>query len=415
MIAYLDCFSGISGDMLLGALLDAGLDLEALRAGLASLPVAGYTLAAEKVTDHSISGTRALVKLDTNVQQEHRHLAEIEALIDATALPERARERAQAIFRRLGAAEARIHNTSIDEVHFHEVGAVDSIVDIIGVALGFELLGIEEVYCSELPLTSGRVRSAHGPLPVPAPATLELLRETGAVWRSVAAEGELVTPTGAAVVAALARFERPTLAVRAIGYGFGQRSNLPWANCIRLVLGEAVGAPQTRRSGAVESERTPEAFERDEVVVLESNIDTMTGEALGWLMERLMEGGALDVSYTPLHMKKNRPGTLLMVIARPEDAERLAGMIVRESATLGVRMRHMERLKAERREEEIETPLGAVRVKLKLVGGRIVDVAPEYDDCRALAAQYGLPLEAVRARVTHAARAHFGMSDTEAP
>lgn len=406
MIAYLDCFSGISGDMLLGALLDAGLDLEALRAGLASLPLAGYTLTAERVTDHSISGTRALVKLDTTVPQEHRHLADIEALIDAATLPERASERAKAIFRRLGEAEARIHNTSIDEVHFHEVGAVDSIVDIVGVAIGFELLGVEEMYCSELPLTSGRVRSEHGPLPVPAPATLELLRDTGAVWRSVAAEGELVTPTGAAVAAALARFERPTLAVRAIGYGFGQRSNLPWANCVRLALGDAVNAAKTRMA---ESARAPDAFEHDEVVVLESNIDTMTGEALGWLMERLMEAGALDVSYTPLHMKKNRPGTLLLVIARPEDAERLAGMVVRESATLGVRMRHMDRLKAARREEQIETPLGAVRVKLKLVGGRIVDVTPEYDDCRALAAQHGLPLETVRARVTHAARAHFGV------
>jgi pyridinium-3,5-bisthiocarboxylic acid mononucleotide nickel chelatase len=408
MLAYIDCFSGISGDMLLGALLDAGLDLEALRAGLASLPLAGYTLAAEKVTDHSISGTRALVKPNANVPQAHRHLAEIETLIDAAALPERARGRAKAIFRRLGEAEARIHNTSIDEVHFHEVGAVDSIVDIVGVALGFELLGVEEVYCSELPLTSGRVRSEHGPLPVPAPATLELLRDTGAVWRSVAAEGELVTPTGAAVAAALAHFERPTLAVRTIGYGFGQRSNLPWANCVRLVLGDAAGAARTRIE---ESERTPEAFERDEVVVLESNIDTMTGEALGWLMERLMEAGALDVSYSPLHMKKNRPGTLLMVIARTEDAERLGGLVLRESATLGVRMRRMERLKAERREEQIETPLGAARVKLKLVEGKVVDVAPEYDDCRALAVQHGLPLETVRARVTKAARAHFGVDD----
>lgn len=408
MIAYVDCFSGISGDMLLGALLDAGLDLEALRAGLASLPLAGYTLAAERVTDHSISGTRALVKLDATESQEHRHLAQIEAQIDAAALPERAQARAKAIFRRLGEAEARIHNTSVEEVHFHEVGAVDSIVDIVGVALGFELLGVEEVYCSELPLTSGRTRSEHGPLPVPAPATLELLRETGAVWRSVAAEGELVTPTGAAVVTALARFERPTMAVRAIGYGFGQRSNLPWANCLRLVLGKAVGASRAA-SDEEEGARAPEAFERDEVMVLESNIDTMTGEALGWLLERLMDAGALDVSYAPLHMKKNRPGTLLMVIARPDDAERLAGMVVRESATLGVRMRRMERLKAERREEQIDTPLGAVRVKLKLVGGRIVDVAPEYDDCRALAAQHGVPLETVRARVTHAARIHFGM------
>ena len=410
MIAYLDCFSGISGDMLLGAMLDAGLGLEALRAGLASLPLTGYALDAERVTDHSISGIRALVKLDADTPQQHRNLAAIIALIDAATLPERARERAKAIFRRLAEAEARIHDTSVDEVHFHEVGAVDSIVDIVGAALGFDLLGVEAIYCSELPLTSGRVRSQHGPLPVPAPATLELLRDTGAVWRAVPAEGELVTPTGAALLAALARFERPTLAVRTIGYGFGQRSNLPWANCLRLVLGDA---PATSKTSHVEdeSERAPEAFERDEVVVLESNIDTMTGEALGWLLERLLQSGALDVSYAPLHMKKNRPGTLLIVIARPEDAERLAGMILRESATLGVRMRRMERLKAERREEQIETPLGPVRVKLKLVAGKIVDVSPEYDDCRALAERHALPLETVRARVIHAARAHFQVEE----
>lgn len=208
MLAYLDCFSGISGDMLLGALLDAGVSVDALRAGLAALALPGYTLGAERVTDHGISGTRALVRLDAD-DSTHRHLADIEAILAAASLPPRARERALAIFRRLAEAEAAVHGTSIEEVHFHEVGAVDSIVDIVGAALGFELLGIDDVYCSELPLTSGRVNAAHGALPVPAPATLELLKTTQAVWRPVPTEGELVTPTGAAVVATLARFERP--------------------------------------------------------------------------------------------------------------------------------------------------------------------------------------------------------------
>jgi uncharacterized protein (TIGR00299 family) protein len=300
---------------------------------------------------------------------------------------------------RLAGAEGRIHATTPAEVTFHEVGAVDAIVDVVGAMLGFELLGVEAVYCSELPLTSGRVKSSHGALPVPAPATLELLKDTGAVWRPVATEGELVTPTGAAILATLARFARPAMTVRAIGYGFGQRK-LPWANCLRLVLGDPVLSAIAADS---------QEFERDEVAVLESNIDNMTGEALGWLMERLLAAGALDVSYAPLQMKKQRPGTLLLVVARAEDGDRLAGLILRESGTLGVRVRRSERVKAGRREEEIETPLGRVRVKLKLIAGRVVAVSPEYDDCRTLASEHALPIQTVMERVTAAARAHFGM------
>jgi pyridinium-3,5-bisthiocarboxylic acid mononucleotide nickel chelatase len=402
MIAYLDCFSGISGDMLLGALLDAGLPLDTLRAGLARLPLPGYTLDAERVSDHGITGTRALVRLDASTPHAHRRLAAITALLDAAALPERADHAARAIFRRLAEAEAHIHGATPADVTFHEVGAVDSIVDIAGVALGLDLLGIDQLYCSALPLTSGRVRSAHGALPVPAPATLELLKDTGAVWRGLDADGELVTPTGAAVLAALARFERPTLAVHAVGHGFGTK-HLPWANCLRLVLGHAP-APAALVDDTA-------GFERDAIVILESNIDNMTGEALGWLLDRLLASGALDASYTPLQMKKNRPGVLLTVLARPADAGQLAALILRESATLGVRMRHSERLKAARREETIATPLGPVRVKLKLIAGAVVSLAPAHDDLRALAARHNLPLEAVTARVTAAARAHFGLEE----
>ena len=407
MLVYVDCFSGVSGDMLLGALLHAGAPLDDLRAGLARLPLTGYTLEAESVSDHGIRGVRAHVRLDDTVTHEHRKLADVAALIEAAGLPERARERALAIFQRLAVAEGAIHGVAPEEVTFHEVGAVDSIVDTVGVALGLELLGVDDLYCSELPLTSGRVRSAHGPLPVPAPATLELLKGTDAVWRPVPAEGELVTPTGAAVVAALARFERPALRARATGYGFGTRA-LPWANCVRLVVGEAPDPDSTTlRTPAGADER--EGFIRDTVVVVESNIDNMTGEALGWLLERLMTEGALDVSYTPLQMKKNRPGTLLTVIASPADAERLAGVILRESATLGVRLRHSERLIAGRRVEQIETPLGLARVKLKLIGEQVMAVAPEYDDLRSLAERAGLPLETVAEQVTLAARRHFGL------
>ena len=399
MIAYLDCFSGISGDMLLGALLDSGLELEALRAGLAALDMPDYTLEVERLSDHGLSGVRALVTVDAETTQPHRRLSDIEALIAGSSLSAAVRQRAVAVFTRLAEAEARVHGTTPAEVHFHEVGAIDAIVDVVGTVLGFDLLDVDAVYCSELPLTSGRVASSHGALPVPAPATLALLKDTGAVWRSVSAEGELVTPTGAAILATLARFERPAMTVRGVGYGFGQRK-LPWANCLRLVLGDPV---------PVASSANGDEFERDEVAVLESNIDNMTGEALGWLMERLLAAGALDVSYAPLQMKKQRPGTLLLVVARLEDADGLAGLILRDSGTLGVRVRRSERVKAGRREEEIETPLGRVRVKLKLIGGRIVTVSPEYDDCRALAERNGLPIEVAMERLSAAARAHFGM------
>jgi uncharacterized protein (TIGR00299 family) protein len=400
VLAYLDCFSGISGDMLLGGLVDAGLDLKALRAPLRTLPLSGYTLKTERASEHGISGTRVRVVLDAEAPHEHRRLADVERLIAAGELPERARARAIAVFRHLAEAEGTIHGTPPEEVTFHEVGAVDSIVDIVGAAVGLELLGVDDLYCSELPLTSGRVASAHGSLPVPAPATVEQLKGTEAVWRPVPTEGELVTPTGAAFVATLARFTRPAMRVRAVGYGFGARA-LPWANCLRLMLGEA---PATlARSGDVAG------FERDEIVVIESNVDNMSGEALGWLMERLLASGALDVSFAPLQMKKNRPATLLTVLAPVNEAERVAALIVRESGTLGVRMHRAERLKAGRRMEEIETPLGNARVKLKLIGGEIVAATPEYEDCRALAAAHGLPLDVVVERVQLAARRHFGL------
>jgi pyridinium-3,5-bisthiocarboxylic acid mononucleotide nickel chelatase len=403
VLAYLDCFSGISGDMLLGALVDAGTDLDVLRASLQTLPIAGYTLESEPVTDHGISGTRVHVALTAEVTHEHRRLEDIERLIVAAGLPERAQARAIAVFRKLAEAEGTIHGTLPEDVTFHEVGGVDSIVDIVGAALGLELLGIDDLYCSELPLTSGRIMSAHGALPIPAPATVELLKGTEALWRPVPAEVELVTPTGAAFVATLARFARPSMRMSAVGYGFGMRS-LPWANCLRLVLGEAPDATIATADAV--------GLERDEIVVIHSNIDNMTGEALGWLMERLLAAGALDVSFTPLQMKKNRPATLLTVLMPVEEAERIAALVVRESDTLGVRMHRAQRLKAGRRTEEIETPLGSAHVKLKLIGGTVVDASPEYDDCRALAAAHGLPFDVVLERVQLAARRHFGLEQS---
>jgi uncharacterized protein (TIGR00299 family) protein len=402
VIAVLDCFSGISGDMLLGALVDAGVDVGALRAGLSSLELSGWRLEVERASDHGLAGTRAHVVVDGADAQPHRHLAEVEAVLAAAGLPERTHTRALAVFHRLAVAEAAVHGTTIEAIEFHEVGAVDSIVDVAGVALGLELLGIEKLYCASVPMpTGGFVATQHGSLPVPAPATLALLTGSGiAIHRPPEdVSAELVTPTGAAIIAALARADRPQMALKAVGYGFGQR-HLDWPNGLRLLVGEPAhrGAPDADAG-----------LERDEIVVLEANIDNMTGEALGWLMERLLAAGALDVTYQPMQMKKNRPATRLTALARPAGAATLAALIVRESSTLGVRMHHAERLKAGRRVEEIETPLGRVHVKLKLIAGQIVALAPEYDDCRALAVRHGLPIETVRERISHAARTHFGL------
>jgi uncharacterized protein (TIGR00299 family) protein len=390
-LAYLDCFSGISGDMLLGALLDAGLPLERLQAGLAALSLGGYRLEVEPYSDKGIRGKRVAVEM-TEPQPE-RHLSEIEQIITASQLPPAIQEGALAVFRALAEAEAHVHGVPVEAVHFHEVGAVDAIVDIVGAVIGWHELGIERLYCSPLPLTTGQVQTAHGLLPVPAPATLELLRRVGAPWTPRAAEGELVTPTGAAILARHARFETPALVIRQVGYGFG-RKQLPWANCLRLCLGEPVSV---------------EGVESDEVAVIETNLDNLSGEVLGGLMDRLFQAGALDVTYAPMQMKKNRPATQVSVIAPLDLIDALSLLLLRETTTLGVRISRWHRLKAERRQEVVETPLGTVWVKLKLIGGRVLSISPEYDDCVRLAEDAGLPLHLVYERLDPFLRAHYGL------
>ncbi|QBD82304.1 nickel pincer cofactor biosynthesis protein LarC [Ktedonosporobacter rubrisoli] len=379
-IAYLDCFSGISGDMFLGALLDAGLPFTTLKEALAALPVQGYQLTLEKYEDKGIRGSRLKVDM-TEEAQPTRHLSDIVALLEASTLPASVREKAQAIFRCLAQAEATVHDTSIDEVHFHEVGAVDAIVDITGAAIGIEALGIEQLYASALPLTSGYVQAAHGVLPVPAPATLEILRRVKAPWKPCPAEGELVTPTGAAILAALARFETPRLTIESVGYGYGQK-RLAWPNCLRLCLGQSLEASATTSGQA----------ETDWVTVIETHIDNMSGELLGPLMDRLMAAGALDASYTPIQMKKNRPATLVTLICTPEDGERLAMLLLSETSTLGVRIQEKKRLKARRAMHQLETPLGTLAVKVKLLGERVIGAVPEYEDCLHIAKERDLPL-----------------------
>ena len=384
-IAYLDCHSGISGDMFLGAMLDAGFPLETLRQALVSLPVSGYELKLEQFQDKGIRGARFEVIL-AEQEQPARHFTDIVSLLQAATLLPRVRERAISMFRCIAEAEAVVHGTTLEEVHFHEVGAIDAIVDMVGAALAVETLGIETLYASALPLSSGHVKTAHGLLPIPAPATLEIARRVSAPWRPCPVEGEMVTPTGAAILATLARFETPAIRIERVGYGFGRKS-FPWPNCLRLCLGRPVGASMETDEQA--------AMDTDWVTVIESNIDTMTGEALGGLMERLLAAGALDAAYTPLYMKKNRPAVMLTVICRVEDGDALAQLLLSEATTLGVRMQHMQRRKAQRAQQSIETPFGKMRVKVKLLGGRVISAAPEYEECRRIASERSLPLEEV--------------------
>jgi pyridinium-3,5-bisthiocarboxylic acid mononucleotide nickel chelatase len=384
---FVDCFSGASGDMLLGALLDAGVDLDQLRAGLATLPVGGWSLEAEAVRQHALGGTRARVRLAT-ADQPHRGLSEVVRIVRGGRLPEVVVDGATRVFQRLALVEAAIHGTSVDEVEFHEVGAIDAIVDVVGVVLGLHLLDVDwqRLVCGGLPLGSGWVRTQHGRLPVPAPATLELIRLAGMPVRvsPIEAEtGELTTPTGAALLTVLgtAGSAASLGTVERIGYGFGTREPA-WPNAVRLLVGTSAAAG----SGLV----------RDSVVEIQTNLDDSTPEELGFAMERLLEAGALDVAFSPLQMKKNRPGVLVRVIARPDDGQRLAELVLQHTSALGVRLRTIERVIARRSERSVSTPWGEVRVKVKVLGTREV-VAPEYEDCARVARAADVPLREVYA------------------
>jgi uncharacterized protein (TIGR00299 family) protein len=387
LIAYLDCHSGISGDMFLGAMLDlkAGFSLDSLKNGLATLPLHTYDLRLEPFQDKGILGSHFEVILSgqgTDVPRA-RSLSDIAALLRASKLSSRVRETALAIFECLARAEATVHGTGVEEVHFHELGAVDAIVDITGAAMAIEALGITQIYASPLPFSSGHVQTAHGMLPVPAPATLEILRQVSAPWKPSPAEGEMVTPTGAAILATLAKFQTPAIAIERVGYGFG-RKRFPWPNCLRLCLGHArASLPHAGQA------------DTDWITVIESNIDNMTGELLGGLMDRLLAAGALDVSYTPIQMKKNRPAVMVTVICREEESDAMASLLLSESSTLGVRISHVQRLKAQRTFESIETPIGPMSIKVKRLGDRLISAVPEYDECQRLASERGLPLEEV--------------------
>ncbi|MGH9804642.1 MAG: nickel pincer cofactor biosynthesis protein LarC [Candidatus Acidiferrales bacterium] len=383
-LCYLDCFSGISGDMLLGALVDAGLEPAALEAELKKLKLTGWSLGVARVRRGELTAT----KLDFKIRETHHHRTwkTIRELIRGSELAAPVRERAEAIFARLAEAEGRVHNVPADEVHFHEVGAMDSILDIVGAAAAVELMGIEAVVVSPLNVGGGTVKTAHGELPVPAPATATLLG--GAPVYSSGAEGELVTPTGAAVVATLAKEfgPLPAMTVAAVGYGAGTQDPKGRANVLRVFLGES----------AEERAAEPESGESD-VIVLEANLDDMSPEVGGFVLEQAMAAGALDVFYTPVQMKKNRPGLLLTVLCPPERAEALTRLLFEQTTTLGVRSYRAERRVLERAVETVETRLGPVRMKLARMNGRLLNVAPEYEDCQRLAREKNVPLKEVLA------------------
>lgn len=374
-ILYFDCFAGIAGDMTVAALLDLGVPFDVVREAVESLPIqrSSYSLAVERTSRKGIAATRFVVHVEEH--QPHRHYAGIAAMIEESTLAERVKEKAQRIFFRLAEAEAKVHGVEIERVHFHEVGAVDSIVDIVGAAAALEWLGVDAIHGAPLPLGSGFVETAHGRLPVPAPATAELLR--GVPVHGEAGPGERVTPTGAAILAALATgFGRaPAMTVTGIGCGAGTKDFEDMPNVLRVFLGEA-----------------DSGFQRDEVTVIETHIDDMNPEILGHVLERLMDAGALDAAYSPLQMKKNRPAVKLTVIARPGQRDELASLVLRETSAIGVRFYPAARLKLAREKEERITSLGAVTVKVIRDGETVVRVTPEYDSCRRIAAERGLPL-----------------------
>jgi uncharacterized protein (TIGR00299 family) protein len=375
---YLDAFSGISGDMLVGALADAGASQSAIADTIASLE-AGATVSFEKVKRAGIGATKFRVHADP--QHAHRHLSHIVKMIEKANLSARARDNSIAVFRKLGEAEAEVHQVPIERVHFHEVGAVDSIADIVGACVAFDDLGVESIACSAVNVGSGTVETEHGLLPVPAPATAKLLTEVPVYSRGPAME--LTTPTGAAVAATLASSfgAMPPMKIARNGYGAGDRDFPSQANVLRAILGEATAADEALA-----------------VSVIEANIDDLNPQVLAYASERLLESGALDVTLSPVVMKKGRPGNLLRVIAKPHDREALAQIIFSETSTFGLRIYAAERRVQARSWTDVETQYGTVRVKVSAEGY----YSPEYEDCRALARKTGVALKHIIAEANSA-------------
>jgi hypothetical protein len=362
--------------MILGALLDCGLSIDSLTEELARLPFTGYRISAKTASRGIITGTQATVFSEGSAP-EQRSLSDVLDLIGKSGLNQRVKERSIRIFERLAEAEAKVHGIPIEEVEFHEVGAIDAIVDIVGAIIGLELLGVEALFCSPLPSGSGTAETRHGTIPIPAPATLELIASAGAPIRPTPyRDMELVTPTGAAIVTTIASFERPTLSLQCIGYGIGGREPADIPNVLPLWLGEMI-----------EHER--------KLLLLETNIDDMSPELYGYIMERLFERGALDVWFTPIQMKKNRPAVMLSALAPLDTEGQVVETLIRETSTLGLRVQQVERHHASQELIQFDSSLGRVGVKVKRLHGEVVGISPEYEDCRSLARKHDQPLQEV--------------------
>lgn len=429
-ILYLDCFSGVSGDMMLGALLDLGLPLDELRQALGSLAIEGCDIGAEKVTRAGVGATKFRVDAPSGDKEsppghthshshshdhehshhhdeghghehphtdahshdhhpshvhDHRSLPEIYSLIDGSALSAAGKNRAQKLFARLAEAEAFIHQMPVEKVHLHEVGALDSIIDIVGAVFGLEWVGADRIVCSPLNVGGGMVRSAHGVFPVPAPATVRLLK--GVPVYSSGAQAELVTPTGALLVTEYASGYGPVpaMTLQQAGYGAGERDPRETPNVLRILVGE------TRTAATAEP-----------VLVIEFELDDMNPQIFGVLMDRLYGAGALEVFFSPVQMKKNRPGTVVTIIAHPEDRESLTTLVFRETTTIGLRYHEVDRERLDRASVPIDTPLGKIRFKIARRGGEILNASPEFDDCARIAAERGLSVKNVLAIATKA-------------
>ena len=375
-ICYLDCFSGVSGDMLLGALVDAGVDANSLKDEIAKLGLDGINLGFEPCRRASIGGTNAIVSVAHD--HSHRSLNRIAAIISESTLDSDTKDTSLRIFRRLGEVEASIHQVPVEKVHFHEVGALDAIVDIVGACIGFRLLGVEKIYSSPLNVGSGTVKAAHGVMPVPAPATTALLKNIPIYSSGPAVE--LTTPTGAAIVAELAvEFgSMPAMITKTVGYGAGDLDFKEHSNFVRIIVGE-----DTLSQNAVEVE------------MIEANIDDMTPQLAGYVSERLFDAGALDVTLTPIFMKKGRPGFMISVLGTTPDREKLSDLIFSETTTLGIRSYSTTRRVLTRHWEKVMTKYGLVRVKVASENGVIRTVTPEYEDCKKIAISKGIPLKDV--------------------
>ena len=377
--AYFDCIFGVSGDMILGALVACGVPVEHLREQLGTLDVAGFGLEEERLVSSGIDSVK--VHVHTEHQHVHRHLADIVRIIDGGGITPRAKDMAKRIFTRLAEAEARVHGTTPDKIHFHEVGALDAIVDVVGACIGLEYLGVERIMASELRVGTGTVKCAHGVMPVPVPAVVELT--TGVPVVRTSYDGEIMTPTGAAIVTTLSESYGPADGFRGetVGYGVGTKTWDDHPNLLRIMIGE-----------------TPRSSETDTVFIIDTNIDDMNPEVFGYVSERLFEAGALDVFMTPIYMKKGRPGTLLSVISPSGRETVLAEIVLAETTTIGLRMTHAVRKKLSRDTKTVETPFGTVRVKTVAVDGH-ERYAPEYEDCARIAREKNVPLIEVYAAV----------------